>query len=152
MSAAGLTHSQVAVMLIDGALAHIAGNVQGKMPMTGMPVANIDRASVGLKPGGQTLLYRVAEEGVFVDLTGSLATVWFVGGDYDSALTATDALMKKYRAKQLKDEALEQPKHRRRVYEVDLGNGRLSTVNIEYAERGAQPQRFRAIVAAFARK
>ena len=152
MSAAGLTHSQVAVMLIDGALAHIAGNVQGKMPMKPEPVADIDRASVGLKPGGQTLLYRVEKDGVFIDLTGSHATVWFVDADFDRALAATDALMKKYRAKQTKDEALEIPKQRRRVYDVDLGGGRLSTVNIEYAERGAQLQRLREIVAAIARK
>lgn len=152
MSTAGLTHSQVAVMLIDGALAHIAGNVQGKMPMKPEPVADIDRASVGLRPGGQTLLYRVAKDGVFVDLTGSMATIWFVDADFDRALAATDALVKKYRSKQVKDEALEVPKHRRRVYEVDFGNGRLATVNVEYAERGADPQRFRVIVAAFARK
>lgn len=152
MSTAGLTHSQVAVMLTDGALAHIAGNVQGKMPMKPESVADIDRASVGLRPGGQTLLYRVAKDGVFVDLTGSLATIWFVDADFDRALAATDALVKKYRSKQVKDEALEVPKHRRRVYEVDFGNGRLATVNVEYAERGADPQRFRVIVAAFARK
>lgn len=152
MAAAGLTHSQVAVMLIDGALAHIAGNVQGKMPLTPETVTHFDRASVGLKPGGQTLHYRIAEEGVYVDLTGSLAMVWFVGADFDRALAATDTLMKKYRAKQVKDEALEIPKQRRRVYEVDLGNGRLATVNVEYAERGAQYERFRTIVAAFARK
>lgn len=152
MSAAGLTHSQVAVMLIDGALAHIAGNVQGQMPIKPEPIADIDRARVGLKSGGQTVLYRVGKDGVFADLSGSLATIWFVDADFDHALAATDTLMKKYRSKQVKDEALEVPKHRRRVYEVDLGNGRLSTVNIEYAERGAQPQRFRVIVAAFARK
>lgn len=152
MSAAGLTHSQVAVMLIDGALAHIAGNVQGKMPMKPEPVADIDRASVGLKQGGQTLLYRVAKDGVFIDLTGAVATVWFVDADFDRALAATDALLKKYRAKQASDEALELPKQRRRVYEVDFGNGRLATLKIDYAERGAQNQRFRAVVGAFARK
>jgi hypothetical protein len=152
MSAAGLTHSQVAVMLIDGALAHIAGNVQGKMPMKPERIEDIDRGSVGLKQGGQTLLYRVAKDGVFIDLTGSMATIWFVDADFDRALAATDALLKKYRSKQTKDEALEAPKHRRRVYDVDLGNGRLATVNVEYAERGADPQRFRVIVAAFARK
>ena len=152
MSAAGLTHSQVAVMLIDGALAHIAGNVQGKMPIKPEPVEDIDRASVGLKQGGQTLLYRVAQDGVFIDLNGQLATVWFGDADFDRALTATDAMLKKYRAKQMSDEALEVPKHRRRVYEVDFGNGRLATAKIDYAERGAQPQRYRVIVAAFARK
>ena len=44
MSAAGLTHSQVAVMLIDGALAHIAGNVRGEVPIKPEPVVDLDRA------------------------------------------------------------------------------------------------------------
>jgi hypothetical protein len=152
MSAAGLTHSQVAVMLIDGALAHIAGNVQGQMPMKPEPIGDIDRASVGLKQGGQTLLYRVAQDGVFIDLNGQLATIWFVDADFDRALAATDVMLKKYRGKQMSDEALEAPKNRRRVYEVDFGNGRLATVSIDYSERGARQQRYRAIVAAFARK
>jgi hypothetical protein len=152
MSAAGLTHSQIAVMLIDGALAHIAGNVQGKMPIKPERIEDIDRAMVGLKQGGQTLLYRVAQDGVFVDLNGQLATIWYVDADFDRALAATDTMLKKYRGKQMSDEALEVPKHRRRVYEVDFGNGRLATVKIDYAERGAQSQRYRVIVAAFARK
>jgi hypothetical protein len=152
MSTAGLTHSQIAVMLIDGALAHIAGNAQGQMPFKPEPVADFDRARVGLKQGGQTLLYRVGNDGVFVDFQGQTATVWFVGGDFDRALASAEPIVKKYRNKQLSDEALEVPKHRRRVYEVDFGSGRLATVNIEYAERGADPQRFRTIVAAFARK
>jgi len=153
MVAAGLTHSQLAVMLIDGSLAHIAGNPQGKMPITPERVEDLDRAMVGLKPGGQTLLYRVGEpgDGVFIDLNASLATIWFVNADFDRALAGVDQMLKKYRAKQMSDEASEVPKHRQRVYEADFGNRRLATVKIDYAERGAEPQRFRAIVAAFAR-
>lgn len=152
MSAAGLTHSQVAVMLIDGALAHIAGNVQGKMPMKPEPVVDIDRAAVGLRPGGQTLLYRVGEDGVFIDLNGPQAQVWFVDADFDRALPAVDASLKKLRTKQVSDAALEVPKQRRRVYQVEFGGGRVALVDIEYAERGAQPQRFRAQITAVARK
>ncbi|MFN3463452.1 MAG: hypothetical protein ACK4X1_05180 [Terricaulis sp.] len=152
MSAAGLTHSQVAVMLIDGALAHIAGNVQGKMPFSPVHVHELDRAGVGLKPGGQTLQYQIGEDGVFIDLNGSEVMVWFVGADFDRALSAADAALKRVRAKQVSDEALETPKQRRRIYQVDFSGGRLAIVSIEYAERGAQRQRFRAHISALARK
>jgi hypothetical protein len=152
MSTAGLTHSQVAVMLIDGALAHIAGNVQGKMPMKPEPVADIDRAAVGLKQGGQTLLYRVAKDGVFIDLNGAQATVWFVEADFDRALAALDASLKKLRTKQVSDQALETPKQRRRVYQVEFSGGRVALVDVEYAERGARQQRFYVQVTAVARK
>ena len=37
MAAAGHTHSQLAVMLVDGSLAHIAGNVRGSMPFAPVP-------------------------------------------------------------------------------------------------------------------
>lgn len=152
MAAAGLTHSQIAVMLIDGALAHIAGNVQGKMPFSPEHVHDIDRVNAGLKPGSQTLRYPIGNDGVFIDLNGPEVMVWFVGADFDRALAATDAALKKQRSKQISDEALEVPKHRRRTYQVDFGGGRLAVVSIDYAERGAQLQRFRAHISALARK
>ncbi|MEZ5959743.1 MAG: hypothetical protein R3C30_04860 [Hyphomonadaceae bacterium] len=153
MSAAGLTHSQVAVMLIDGALAHIAGNARREMPFKGEPVDDLNRAMVGLKKSGQTMLYRVGTDGVFLDLDGPVAMVWFVGGDFDRALGAFEDMAKKnYRVRQMSDEALEAPKQRRRMFEVDLGNKRLAVVAIDYAERGAEQLRFRAHISALARK
>jgi|CXWL01.1.fsa_nt_gi hypothetical protein len=152
-ASAGLTHSKVAVMLIDGALAHIAGNVYREMPIKPEPVGRLDRTMVGLKDSGQTALYRVGSDGVFLDLDGSVAMVWFVGGDFDRALGAFEEMAKKtYRVRQMSDEALEVPKQRRRMFEVDLGNKRLAVVAIDYAERGAQMQRFRAHISALARK
>lgn len=153
MASAGLTHSQIAVMLIDGALAHIAGNVQGQMPIKPERVMDLDRDMVGLQPGGQTWVYHVGQDGVFIDLNGPVAMVWYVGGDFERGLGAFDELAKKkYRAKQLSDEALETPKQRRRTYEVDFGSRRLAVVAVDYAERGAQQQRFRAHISALARR
>lgn len=153
MTAAGYTHSQLAVMLVDGALAHIAGNVQGKMPFSPEPVTALERAQVGLPQNGQTMLYRLGEGGVFIDLSGSVATVWFTEGDYDRALAAVDAAMKqKYRVKQLGDQAQPVPKQRRRNYEVDFGNSRLAHVVVDYAERGATPARFMVKIGAQVRR
>ena len=155
MSTAGLTHSQVAVMLIDGALAHIAGNVQGKMPMAPVLTTELERATAGLPQGGQTLFYPLSREtGVYMDLSGSVATIWYMNGDYDRALPAIDAVLKSNSrgAKQLKDEAAASPKERTRSYEVDLGGGRLAHVIVEYAERGAPRERFLVRVGAQMRK
>ncbi|OQW59164.1 MAG: hypothetical protein A4S17_01015 [Proteobacteria bacterium HN_bin10] len=144
MAAAGYTHSQLAVMLIDGALAHVAGNVQGKMPFAPVPATELERAEAGLPQNGQTYFYALGQAGgVYIDMSGSVATVWFMDGDYDRALAATDAAMKqKYRVKQLGDEALPVPKQRRRNYEVDCGNSRVAHVVVEYSEHGAKPARF----------
>jgi hypothetical protein len=153
MAAAGHTHSQLAVMLVDGSLAHIAGNVRGNMPFAPVQVTEMERAQVDLPQKGQTMLYRLGEGGVFIDLSGSVATVWFVDGDYDRALAALDATLKqKYRAKQLDDQALPVPKQRRRNYEVDFGNSRLAHVIVDYAERGATPARFLVKIGAQVRR
>lgn len=153
MAAAGFSHSQIAAKLVEGCLAHIAGNVQGKMPITPTQVTELQRADVGLKQGGQTLFYPIGDTGVYIDLTGATATVWYMRGDFDRGLQALEELLKKgHKTKQLKDEAGGGPKQRTRSYEVDLGNKRLAYVVAEYAERGAQTERFLVRVGAQVRK
>jgi hypothetical protein len=145
MAAAGIKHSQLAAKLIvEGCLAHIAGNVQGRMPVAPTPLSEIERAERGLDQGGNALFYPIDEKGgVGFDLNGATATVWYGDGDFDRGLETLEVAMKNaYRVKQLKDEALPAPKVRRRTYEVDFGNSRLALVVADYAERGAQDQRF----------
>lgn len=155
MAGAGFTHSQLAAKLVEGCVAHIAGNVQGKMPVTPVPITDLQRADAGLPQGGQTLLYPVNEHGgVFLDLQGSTATIWYMNGDFDRGLAALESVLKSSgrSMKQLKDESQGAPKQRTRSYEVELGGGRLAHVIAEYAERGAQPERFLVRVVAQVRK
>jgi hypothetical protein len=155
MAAAGFTHSQLAAKLVEGCVAHIAGNVQGKMPVTPVPISELERADAGLKQGGQTLLYPVNKDGgVFLDLQGSTATIWYITGDFDRGLAALEGALKAsgHSVKQLKDEAQSAPRQRTRSYEVELGGGRMAHVIAEYAERGAQPERFLVRVVAQVRK
>ena len=154
MAASGFTHSELAAKLVEGCLAHIAGNVQGKMPIMPEPATELERADVGLPQVGQTLFYPLGpESGVYVDLSGAVATVWFTSGDFDRALAAVEASMKQnHRVKQLQDEPSGEPKVRRREYEVECGSSRLAHVVIHYAERGARPERFRAHITALVRK
>jgi len=153
MADAGYTHSQLAVMLVDGALSYIAGNLQGEMPFEPTLVTELQRAQVGLPPKGQTFFYPLRGSGVFIDMSGAVATIWFMAGDYDRALAALDSVLKKkFRAKQLSDQAQPVPKQRRRDYEVELGVKRLAHVAAEYAEPGAQNERFLVRVSAQVRK
>ena len=57
-----------------------------------------------------------------------------------------------HKVKQLKDDAAGVPKQRTRSYEVELGGKRLAHVVADYAERGAQQERFRVRVVAQVRK
>jgi hypothetical protein len=156
MAAAGLTHSQLATkLLVEGCLANIAGNVQGRMPMAPIQLTALERADAGLPQGGSTLFYPLDVSGVFIDLMGTKATVWFTDADYDRALDTFEAAMKGAfpRTKQLKDSADPRDADARlRTYEVDLGGSRLALVDVEYVKRGAASKRFIARVVAQARK
>ncbi len=155
MTGASMTHSQLAALLIEGCLGHIAGNVRTKMPIEAVPVTGLERAEVGLAQGGQTLFYPLSSEtGVYVDLAGSVATVWFLGGDFERGIGALDDLLKRsgVQVKQLSDETGAAPKRRVRSYQVELGGGRLAHVVAEYDERGASQERFLVRVGAQVRK
>lgn len=149
---AQLTPSTLAAQLVEGSLAHIAGRTQTQLDLVPVPVTDVERASVGLPAPGQTMMYPLGPVGVFMDLSGSTATIWYMGGDYDRGLEAFETMLKSQRAKRLKDDSGSEPRQRVRSYEVDLGGGRLAHVVVEYAERGAARERFLVRVGAQVRK
>lgn len=154
MAAAGLTHSQLAAKLIvEGCLAHIAGNVQGRMPVEPIPLTELERADLGLAQGGHGFFYPLPPTGVFFDMHGAKATVLVPSGEAKGTVEAVEAAIKKAfpRVKQLSDVASErEPNVHTRSLEVDFENGRLAVVEIDYAKRG--PARFTARVIAQARR
>lgn len=151
-----LTHSQIAAaIVVDGALAHVAGNVKGQMPIEGMEVTMLQRADLGLAQGGKTFFYPVDSSGVFFDMNGAVASVFFADADYDEALPTIETAMKRAfpKAKQIKDSAHpRKEKFRYRAYEVDAGNGRLALVEFDVPTAAAPQKRFEARVIAQARK
>jgi len=156
MAAAGLTHSQLATKLVvEGSLANIAGNVQGKLPIEPVILTDLERADIKLAQGGTTLFYPLPPTGVFFDMHGPRASIWFLDADYNKALESLDAAMKKAfpKTRQLKDGSSPTERDvRLRSYEVDFGNGRLALVELEYVSGGAAAKRFIARITAQARK
>ncbi|MDZ4691223.1 hypothetical protein [Terricaulis sp.] len=156
MAAAGLTHSQLAAKLVvEGSLASIAGNVQGKMPIAPIVLSELERADIKLQQGGTTLFYPLPPTGVFFDMHGAQAVVWFTEADYTRGLQTLEAAMKAAfpRTRQLSDEASPQEKDVRvRSFEVDFGNSRLALVNAEYGGARAESKRFIVRIVAQVRK
>ncbi len=146
MSAGGLSHGELATqLLVQGCLAHVAGAVQGKAPVAPVVLTELERADIGLAQGGHTLFYPAPPTGVFVDMNGSMATVWFMEADSSRAMELVDAALKRtsYKIKQTKDASHpNEPKMRFRTYEADLGSNRLALIEAEYPERGAPPKKF----------
>ncbi|MBC7768961.1 MAG: hypothetical protein H7124_09250 [Phycisphaerales bacterium] len=156
MAVAGMTHSQLAAKLVvEGALANIAGNVQGKMPIESIVLSELERADIKLAQGGTTLFFPLPPTGVFFDMHGPQASVWFTDADFTRGLDVLEAAMKKAfpKTKQLTDGASPTEKNiRLRSYEVDFGNRRLAHVEVEHAASSAQAKRFVVRVTAQARK
>jgi hypothetical protein len=154
--AAQMKHSELAAKLVvDGCLAIIAGNVQGKMPMEGVPVTELERNELGLRQGGKTMFYPLNESGVFLDLNRTTGSVFFADYDFDRALPAIDAALKRAypQAKQLKDSPHPRKKNFRfRSYEVDFGNGRLAILEVDSPEAAAKRRKFVARIFPQARK
>jgi len=154
--ASGATHSQIAAQLIiEGCLANVAGKVQGRMPISPMVLTELERADIGLKQGGNTVFYPIPPTGVFLDLDGAQATVWYNQADATQALAVVEHGLKQVypRARQLKDEAhMRDADMRVRSYEVDCGGGRVALVEFEYPAPGKAASRFTTRVIAQQRR
>ncbi|WP_395646608.1 hypothetical protein [Terricaulis sp.] len=151
---AGMTLSDLTTKLfVEGCLAAIAGNAQGEMPMKPEPLTELQRADLGLAQATPTVFYPLPPSGVFFDMAGAIATVWFAAGDSDKALQKVEAAMKRAypNTKQLGDDVDEHDKFlRKRSYQVDFGNSRLGLVELHYPAKG--PRNFIARVTAQQRK
>lgn len=158
MAGPGISHSQLAAKLIvDGCLAGIAGTVQGKMPVAGVQLTELERADIGLTQRGHTFFYPLSPTGVFCNLAGTTCTVWFMGAnaDADHGLQALEAAMKRAypKAKQAKDDV--DPTDaalRTRRYEIDFGNSRLAVMDVWYPARNVAPKKFQAHISALIRR
>ena len=144
-----------AKLVVEGCLATVAGTVQGKVPVEGMPVTELERADLGLSQGGKTAFYPLGQSGVFLDLSGTSASVFYSGQDFDRALPALDSALKRAypNAKQTKDTPHPRKKDNRfRSYEIDFGNGKLAVVEVDAAEKAAREHTFVVRIAPMARR
>jgi hypothetical protein len=132
----GQSHAQLAAALaVDGALATIAGGVEGTAPVKGMRLRPEERAKLAVDPGGTTMFYPIGIGGVYLDLAGDKATVWFNDGDCEFGLPVfEEGLSLKYpNARQVEDVVnAKDGSMRSRSYEVELGSGRRAFIDVGY--------------------
>lgn len=153
--ASELSHSELAAKIVEGCIMMVAGDIKGSLPMEGIPLSDLERADLGLAQGGRTAFYPLKESGVFLDLNRSTCSVFFADYDFDRALPAVEAALKRAypRAKQIKDGPHPSLKdYRFRAYEIDLGGGKLALVELDAPGANASKRKFVARVDAQARK
>lgn len=144
MSAGIAPSALVATLVVDGALAMIAGKVKGTAPVEGRALQPGERDRLGLKPGGLAIFYPAGEEGVFFDMNGSEATIFYNGGDCEQGIATFEAALKVAHPNTRYLGEVPNPNSammRSRGYEVDLGQGRLATIDASFpAGPGGQRQ------------
>ena len=153
--ASELSHSELAATIVEGCITMVAGDMQGALPIEGIPLSDLERADLGLAQGGRTAFYPLKQSGVFLDLNRSTCSVFFADHDFDRALPAVEAALKRAypRAKQVKDGPHPSLKdYRFRAYEIDLGGGKLALVELDVPGANASQRKFVARVDAQARR
>lgn len=144
MNAKAPTRAELtATLIVDGALRMIAGNVQGKLPVEGVPLHPDERTKLGIDPNRMVIFYAADEDGVFFDMGGSTATAWFNGGDCSRALGHFDKTLKRAYPKARQVEDVDSPVNREmrsRIYQVELGEGRIGMIDVAYPKGGGKAQ------------
>lgn len=144
-----------AQLIVEGCLPMIRGDVQGKAPIQPIVLNREERAKLGLtEPNSLTLFYAAGEEGVFFDGGASTFRIWFKGEDCEAATGALhERLMRAFPAAQQLDDVPhpEDQRMRARVYRVELGGGRLATINTSFGKTAGK-HKFMAEVKSLMRK
>lgn len=139
MSQSSISYSQLAATLaVDGAISMIAGTTQGKAPVESVTLSPEERIKLGVGPAGATLFFPAGgpkEDGVFFDLNGDKATLWYNGGDCEVGMQALEAALKKAHptARYLGEaKNVKEPTMLTRVYEVALGDGKSAVIEASF--------------------
>ena len=139
----------VAQLVVEAAIAGIAGTVRGKFPIAPVILNAQQCGELGLPPGSNTMFYPLDKAGVFYDVDEARSTIWYTGADATKALSAVEhAVTRAYpAAKQSKDE--DDPREadmRLRTYDVKLPQGRLAIVQLSYPTPHSRTPKFVAQV------
>ncbi|MBI3438009.1 MAG: hypothetical protein HY054_05055 [Proteobacteria bacterium] len=139
----------VAQLVVDAAIAGIAGTVRGKFPVAPVILNAQQCGELGLPPGSNTMFYPLDKSGVFYDVDEARSTIWYTGADAAKALaTVEHAVTRAYpAAKRSNDE--DDPREadmRVRTYDVKLPQGRLAIVQLSYPAPNSRAPKFVAQV------
>jgi len=101
-----LTHADLAVRLVvDGALRIAHGKTPAQMPVQAVPLNDEEKAKADANPDALVVFYPVGETGVFMQMHGNHARVWYTGADCDGVVAMLEkAINKAYPAATFKDE------------------------------------------------
>ena len=139
----------VAQLVVEAAIAGIAGTVRGKFPIAPVVLNAQQCGELGLPPESNTMFFPLDKSGVFYDVDEARSTIWYTGADAAKALsTVENAVTRAYPgAKKSQDEDdPREPDMRFRTYDVKLPQGRLAIVQLSYPTPHSRAPKFVAQV------
>lgn len=149
---AELTHAELAAQLVaDGALAIAQGKLPAKMPVEALVLSDKERARIAAKAGELAVFYPVGETGVFLEMGGPIARVWYEGIDATGAIDTLDRALKKSKASKTSEGPHPELKGMKvRQYRVALDAKRFVDIKATYSVAKSVKQAF--IVQLFAQE
>jgi hypothetical protein len=129
-----LTHADLAAQLVaEGALAIAQGKPPAKAPVAPVVLDDAERKRIGAKAGEIAVLYPVGKSGVYFQMGGSLARVWYADVESTSAIDTLDRALRQVKANKKSDAAHLTVKGMKvREYRVDLDSKHSVKISVTY--------------------
>ena len=87
MAPPALTHADLlATLVAEGCLRIVRGQMPEKMPVEAIVLDEQHRKKLDIPTGALAVFYPVGETGVFMQMHGAHARIWYMGVDTDGAL------------------------------------------------------------------
>ncbi|NWG52256.1 MAG: hypothetical protein HXY28_00905 [Hydrogenophilaceae bacterium] len=140
-------------LIVDFCLPGIIGKEKGRPPVEGQNVVDEMRLKLGLKPGGRTVRYPLAEAPVYLDVQGAESQVFFRHDDARAAYDAVNVAVKQaFPDLSLDDVALAPPLRKRALLcRLDADNVAILEIIDPAPEAPADVRDFAARVIALKR-
>lgn len=143
--AAPLTHQELAIKLVvEGALRVVTGKTPSEMPVQALPLTDAEKEKAGANPKALVVFYPAGDTGVFMQMLGHQARVWFIGVDCDGVVAKLEqAINQAYPGSTFNDEKphMFAPKTNVRLYQVPVDDKRFAQIEATYPiDREARQQ------------
>jgi hypothetical protein len=136
VAAPALTHAELTVKLVvDGALRIAQGKTPAEMPVGGVPLSDDEKVKADANPNALVVFYPVGDTGVFMQMDGNHARVWYTGVDTDGAVAMLEkAIQKAHPDATFKDEQPHLSAHgmNARLYRVPIDATRYLAVEATF--------------------
>jgi len=88
---AELTHAELTAKLVaEGCLNIVQGRMPAQMPVQALPLPEVEKKQAGANPDALVVFYPVGETGVFFQMDGHQARVWYKGVNTEGAVATLE--------------------------------------------------------------